>query len=89
MKLQREDCVIHRSEVLENVCLGKSLLHVERVCRKGVSRLETEKVTWKNYTWLCATQTPGQEHHYQQQIYFLAFSFSYYQSPSTDGRGGV
>lgn len=45
MKLQREDCLIHRSEVLENVCLGKSLLHVERVCRKGVRRLEIEEVT--------------------------------------------
>lgn len=27
MKLQRKDFVIHRSEILENMCLGKSLSH--------------------------------------------------------------
>lgn len=42
----REDCVIHRSEILENVCLGKSLLYAQRVCRKGACRLETEEVFW-------------------------------------------
>lgn len=42
VKWQREDHVIHRSEILENVCLGKSLLHAQRVGRKGVCRLESE-----------------------------------------------
>lgn len=77
VKLQREDCVIHRSETLENFYLGKSLLRAQRVHRK-VCRLESEYF----YNWLffhSFITTPLQrmvKEKFEWQFYTLPSSFS-------------